>query len=57
MLLQEEEEQFLREMAEKQKEATAERQAWMREEVKALRGKREEERKRTLTEKNEQLFR
>lgn len=56
-LLQEEEEQLLREMEEKQKEATAERQAWMREQVKALRGKREEERKQMLAERNEQLFR
>lgn len=56
-LLQEEEEQLLWEMEAKHKEATAERQVWMREQVNALRGKREEERKRTLAEKNEQLFR
>lgn len=56
-LLQEEEEQLLREMEEKHNEATAERQAWMREQVRALRGKREEERKQMLAERNEQLFR
>lgn len=56
-LLQEEEEQLLQEMEAKHKEATAERQAWMREQVKVLRGKREEERQQILAEKNEQLFR
>lgn len=49
--------QLLQEMEGKHKEATAERQAWMREQVKALREKREEERKHILAEKTEQLFR
>lgn len=56
-LLREEEEQLLQEMEAKHQEATAERQAWMREQVTALRGKREEERQQMLAEKNEQLFR